>query len=64
MIHAAFRAAQRTILRPVGRTLITLNTAGQMEAAQRMYESLGYERGEDWRISEDFVLLSYSKRLV
>jgi len=50
--------------RTVGRTLITLNTAGQMEAAQRMYGSLGYERGEDWRFSEDFVLLSYSKRLV
>ena len=50
--------------RAAGRTLITLNTAGQMEAAQHMYEALGYERGEDWRFSEDFVLLSYSKRLV
>jgi ribosomal protein S18 acetylase RimI-like enzyme len=50
--------------RTAGRTLITLNTAGRMEAAQRMYGSLGYERGEDWRFSEDFVLLSYSKRLV
>ena len=50
--------------RSAGRTLITLNTAGRMEAAQRMYETLGYERDEDWRVGEDFVLLSYSKRLV
>ena len=57
-------AACEARVREAGRTLITLNTARQMGAAQRMYESLGYERGEDWRIGEDFVLLSYSKRLV
>ncbi len=50
--------------RTAGRTLITLNTAARMEAAQRMYGALGYDRGEDWRFSQDFVLLSYSKRLV
>ena len=63
-IGALLMAACEQRARSAGRTLITLNTAGQMEAAQRMYESLGYERGEDRRFSEDFVLLSYSKRLV
>jgi ribosomal protein S18 acetylase RimI-like enzyme len=57
-------AACEELARTAERTLITLNTASRMEAAQRMYGSLGYERGEDWRFSEDFVLLSYSKRLV
>ena len=57
-------AASEERARTAGRTLVTLNTTDRMEAAQRMYESLGYARGEDKRISEDFVLLSYSKRLV
>lgn len=63
-IGSLLMAACEERARTAGRTLVTLNTAGSMEAAQRMYESLGYERGEDWRFSPDFVLLSYSKRLV
>jgi ribosomal protein S18 acetylase RimI-like enzyme len=63
-IGSMLMAACEERARTAGRTLITLNTGGQMEAAQHMYESLGYERGEHWRLSEDFVLLSYSKRLV
>jgi ribosomal protein S18 acetylase RimI-like enzyme len=63
-IGTLLMAACEERARAAGRTLITLNTAGQMEAAQRMYGSLGYQRGEDWALSEDFVLLSYSKRLV
>ena len=47
-----------------GRTLITLNTTMQMRSAQRMYESLGYSRGEDRLFPNGFVLLSYAKRLV
>lgn len=63
-IGALLMSASEARARTAGRTLVTLNTAGRMEAAQRMYESLGYERGEDWNVSEEFVLLSYSKRLV
>ena len=63
-IGSLLMAACEERARTAGRTLITLNTAGRMEAAQRMYGALGYDRGEDWRFSEDFVLLSYSKRLV
>jgi len=47
-----------------GRTLITLNTTQRMKGAQRMYESLGYSRGEDRVFPDGFVLLSYSKQLV
>jgi ribosomal protein S18 acetylase RimI-like enzyme len=63
-IGSSMMAACEARARSAGRTLITLNTAGRMVAAQRMYEALGYERGEDRTFSDDFVLLSYSKRLV
>lgn len=46
-----------------GRTMMTLNTTERMHAAQRMYEALGYERGEDRVFPDGFVLLSYAKRL-
>jgi ribosomal protein S18 acetylase RimI-like enzyme len=49
--------------RAAGRTLMTLNTTARMQAAQRMYEKLGYERGEDHVFPDGFVLLSYEKRL-
>lgn len=47
-----------------GRTLITLNTTLRMKSAQRMYESMGYARGEDRVFPDGFVLLSYAKQLV
>jgi ribosomal protein S18 acetylase RimI-like enzyme len=47
-----------------GRALMTLNTTLRMEIAQRMYESMGYARGEDRIFPDGFVLLSYSKQLV
>ncbi len=46
-----------------GRTLMSLNTTQRMVAAQRMYESMGYVRGEDEVFPDGFVLLSYAKRL-
>jgi ribosomal protein S18 acetylase RimI-like enzyme len=46
-----------------GRTVMTLNTTQRMEAAQRMYESMGYVRGADEVFPDGFVLLSYAKRL-
>lgn len=46
-----------------GKTLMTLHTTGRMVAAQRMYERLGYVRGEDRVFPDGFVLLSYAKAL-
>lgn len=47
--------------RATGKTLMTLHTTHRMRAAQRMYESLGYERGDDRVFPDGFVLLSYAK---
>jgi ribosomal protein S18 acetylase RimI-like enzyme len=49
--------------RASGRTLMTLHTTHLMKAAQSMYESLGYERGEDRTFPDGFVLMSYAKSL-
>ncbi|MGQ0670698.1 MAG: GNAT family N-acetyltransferase [Actinomycetota bacterium] len=46
-----------------GKTRITLHTTKPMKAAQAMYESLGFTRGEDRVFPDGFVLLSYSKRI-
>ena len=46
-----------------GKTLLTLHTTGRMRAAQTMYESLGFERGEDRAFPDGFVLLSYSRSI-
>ena len=46
-----------------GRTVMTLNTTHLMKVAQGMYESLGYERGEDRVFPDGFVLMSYAKSL-
>jgi ribosomal protein S18 acetylase RimI-like enzyme len=50
--------------RDAGRTTVSLHTTQRMQAAQRMYESLGYERGDDRVFPDGFVLLSYEKQLV
>jgi ribosomal protein S18 acetylase RimI-like enzyme len=46
-----------------GRTLMTLHTTERMKAAQKLYDSLGYERGADRVFPDGFDLLSYSKIL-
>jgi ribosomal protein S18 acetylase RimI-like enzyme len=56
-------AACEETARAAGRTLMTLHTTSRMEAAQKMYESLGYVRGPDRVFPDGFVLLSYSKPL-
>jgi ribosomal protein S18 acetylase RimI-like enzyme len=43
-----------------GKTVATLHTTKRMKAAQRMYESMGFERGPDRVFENGFVLLSYS----
>jgi ribosomal protein S18 acetylase RimI-like enzyme len=47
------------IARERGKALMTLNTTRRMKSAQRMYESMGFERDPDWQVDEDFVLLTY-----
>ena len=46
-----------------GKTVMTLYTTSRMQVAQRMYETLGYVRGEDRVFPDGFVLLRYSKPL-
>jgi ribosomal protein S18 acetylase RimI-like enzyme len=46
-----------------GKEIVTLHTTVRMQAAQEMYEGLGYERDEDVVFPDGFVLLGYSKRL-
>ena len=50
--------------RGAGRNVVSLHTTQRMQAAQAMYESLGYERGEDRVFPDGFVLFSYTKHLV
>ena len=45
--------------RKLGRTRITLDTTEAMVAAQRLYESMGFERGEDLVYDDDFRLRWY-----
>jgi ribosomal protein S18 acetylase RimI-like enzyme len=49
--------------RAEGKTFMTLHTTRRMEAAQRMYESFGFERLEDRVFSDGFVLLTYRRSL-
>jgi ribosomal protein S18 acetylase RimI-like enzyme len=46
-----------------GKAVLTLNTTQMMVAAQRMYESLGFERMPDTVYPDGFVLLAYRKKL-
>lgn len=62
-VARALMAASEERARAAGKTHMTLNTTRRMEAAQRMYERLGYERIEDTVFPDGFVLLGYRKRL-
>jgi hypothetical protein len=42
---------------------MSLHTTTRMQAAQTMYERLGYRRLEDRVFPDGFVLLSYTKSL-
>jgi ribosomal protein S18 acetylase RimI-like enzyme len=62
-IGPALMAACEARARAAGKEWVRLHTTPKMTIAQRMYEALGYTRGEDWVLPDGFVLLSYSKRL-
>ena len=62
-VARALMAESEARARAAGKTHVTLNTTGRMEAAQRMYERLGYERTEDTVFPDGFVLLGYRKQL-
>ena len=46
-----------------GKTFVTLHTTQRMQAAQAMYDRLGYGRQEDRVFPDGFVLLGYTKSL-
>jgi ribosomal protein S18 acetylase RimI-like enzyme len=56
-------AACEARARAAGKKFVTLHTTERMEAAQRMYERLGYERTEDHVFPDGFVLIGYRKEL-
>ncbi|HZD81061.1 MAG TPA: GNAT family N-acetyltransferase [Actinomycetota bacterium] len=58
LIHACFDRA-----RAAGKTRVTLNTTTRMEAAQRMYETLGFRRTADRVFPDGFVLLGFERPL-
>jgi ribosomal protein S18 acetylase RimI-like enzyme len=62
-IGAALLAACEDRARHAGKTVLTLHTTERMRAAQRMYESHGFERTEDRVFPDGFVLLGYRKPL-
>ena len=60
------RALMEAVLieaRRLGRTRVTLDTTDDMIAAQRLYESMGFVRGEDLVYDDDFRLRWYELRL-
>jgi ribosomal protein S18 acetylase RimI-like enzyme len=62
-VARALMAASEERARAAGKTMISLNTTKRMQAAQAMYERLGYARDEDTVFPDGFVLLGYRKRL-
>jgi len=62
-VARALMAASEARARAAGKTFITLHTTQRMQAAQAMYERLGYERIKDRVFPDGFVLLGYVKTL-
>jgi ribosomal protein S18 acetylase RimI-like enzyme len=62
-IGRALMDASLAEARDRGKTLVTLHTTKWMTTAQRMYESMGFERGPDRVFESGFRLMSYSLRL-
>jgi len=62
-VARALMTTCEALARAAGKTRMTLHTTARMQGAQRMYESLAYERTEDRVFPDGFVLLSYGKDL-
>jgi ribosomal protein S18 acetylase RimI-like enzyme len=62
-VARALMEVSETRARAAGKTFMTLHTTPRMQAAQTMYERLGYRRLEDRIFPDGFVLLSYTKSL-
>jgi len=62
-VARALMEASEARARTAGKTFMTLHTTLRMQAAQTMYERLGYRRLEDRIFPDGFVLLSYTKAL-
>jgi ribosomal protein S18 acetylase RimI-like enzyme len=62
-VARALMEASEARARAAGKTFMTLHTTRRMQAAQTMYERLGYRRLEDRIFPDGFVLLSYTKAL-
>jgi ribosomal protein S18 acetylase RimI-like enzyme len=62
-VARALMSASEARAREAGKTFMTLHTTQRMEAAQAMYERLGYERLDDRVYPDGFVLLGYRKQL-
>jgi ribosomal protein S18 acetylase RimI-like enzyme len=62
-VARALMAESEARARAAGKTFMTLHTTQRMEAAQAMYDRLGYHRSEDRVFPDGFVLLSYTKQL-
>lgn len=58
LVEACIEAA-----RSAGKSVLTLHTTEEMEAARRMYESLGFRRGPDTVWGDGFRLLAYELHL-
>jgi ribosomal protein S18 acetylase RimI-like enzyme len=62
-VARALMGASEARARAAGKTFMSLHTTKRMQAAQTMYERLGYRRLEDRIFPDGFVLLSYTKSL-
>jgi ribosomal protein S18 acetylase RimI-like enzyme len=62
-VARALMAASEARARAAEKTFMTLHTTQRMQAAQAMYERLGYRRVEDRVFPDGFVLLGYTKSL-
>ena len=62
-VARALMVASEAKARAAGKTYLTLHTTSRMEAAQAMYERLGYHRSEDRVFPDGFVLLTYQRSI-